>query len=188
MQISRSAFDRAFAFNILTAADISAGIRPIEVGGQFYKDVTVPVNRALDSIVAEASNRSTSNSSPLGLASNLMWFYRQMNHFAPWDIKYENPWNNTISGGTNTYPGLNAEVYYLGMVMPIDDLGNFTYGYIGNALGLPYDLLIAGSMYAAGFPEPGTNDYNNEILDHAFINLGFQFYRLGVRQRWGSMR
>ena len=38
--------------------------------------------------------------------------------------------------------------------MNLEQLGNFTYGYIGGALGLSSPMLIGGSWFAAGHPMP----------------------------------
>ena len=53
-------------------------------------------------------------------------------------------------------------------------LGNFTYGYIGAALGLPLGMLYFGSWYAAGFPMPWGDDWLvNERWDWMYIAQGY---------------
>lgn len=59
--------------------------------------------------------------------------------------------------------------------MTPEELGNYTYGYIGAALGLPTGELIAGSWVAAGFPTEGSA-LNNEFNDWLSIILGIQDY------------
>ena len=98
-------------------------------------------------------------------------FYSLVNHNAPWDVKLKESWNTTI--GT-PFPGENVEVQFYGNMMTPEMLGNFTYGYLGYSYGIPLDILIAGSYYAAGFPRSG-KALTNEILDWASVWKGY-FY------------
>jgi hypothetical protein len=88
---------------------------------------------------------------PLGGARQLhynvmTWFYNQVDHERPWDIKSPEMWLETI--GTE-FPGEGVFVSFRDMVMTPEELGNFTFGYIGAALGLPLPVLLGGSVYAA---------------------------------------
>ena len=104
------------------------------------------------------------------------WFYSQVEPGAVWDIKLEHSWVETI--GT-PYPGTNANVIFRGHKIAIDDLGNFTYGYIGRALGIPLWVLLAGSAYAARH-NPYDLDVSdriiNEFVDWIYIAKGFNAF------------
>ncbi|MCL2083213.1 MAG: polymorphic toxin type 44 domain-containing protein [Oscillospiraceae bacterium] len=53
-----------------------------------------------------------------------------------------------------------------------EKLGNYTYGYIGKALGVPFKVLIGGSWYADGFTFT-----KNEFNDWKEIKKGYDAYR-----------
>ncbi|MCL1858453.1 MAG: polymorphic toxin type 44 domain-containing protein [Oscillospiraceae bacterium] len=134
--------------SFLTEAD-----RAIEVGiyifhGDLLKDFTIPINAALDITTAEANRRSQDffGTGPL----DYIWFILQVAPDADWDIKRPDSWNRTI--GKNTYPGFGVQVWYQNWVMKPEELGNYTYGYIGAGLNLSLDMLYTGSFWAAGGP------------------------------------
>lgn len=61
--------------------------------------------------------------------------------------------------------------------MTPENLGNYTYGYLGAAYGFSLDILYLGSYYAAGFPVIGTTAYDNEMFeDRPYIKLGYITY------------
>jgi len=106
--------------------------------------------------------------------SNLMWFYFQVDHRQPWDIKVPQVWYSTI--GTNP-PGVTDLLYFRGYLMTREEMGNFTYGYIGNALGLSLNLLIGGSVFAARNRLNNSDQVLNELDDWFFIAKGFNAFR-----------
>ncbi|MBQ3196215.1 MAG: hypothetical protein IJB65_07090, partial [Clostridia bacterium] len=141
------------------------------------RDVTIEVGVALNKATVLANNLRTfvNQMDPyrrlggeLGIYAT---FYALVNHNAMWDIKRPGPWIKTI--GT-PFPGKNMPIVFCGMMMTPESLGNFTYGYLGYAYGIPYKMLITGSYYAAGFPSGGS-DLNNEITDVKYILLGYLF-------------
>ena len=71
---------------------------------------------------------------------------------------------------------MGAEVRYNGNLMTPEELGNYSYGYIGAALGLTMAELYGGSWYAAGFPIGGT-EWSNEYHDWNSIKKGVQAYK-----------
>ena len=186
-----------------------------------YRDVTVPVNRALEEVTSYAiANRYDMRTSNVGLMMHpgpipydttnrirtLVWFYEQMNHDAPWDIKEPERWVGTIG---STFPGSHdTPIYFRGERMTPESLGNWTYGYIGALIGLNLPTLLAGSYYAAGTPLPyslksiddfnfGINmtspiiqnpnfirDFNNEMGDWVYIERGFNEYSTRRGRRW----
>ena len=142
------------------------------------RDVTDEVNAALVKAVADGEHFGEYDYSNSLWADTEMlveaWsnFYNLVNHNAAWDIKHGNPWENTI--GT-PYPGKNATVRYCGMTMTLEQLGNFTYGYLGYVYGIPLEVLLAGSWAAAGFPIKG-KALKNEQLDQVYVAFGHYVY------------
>jgi len=186
--------------NKLTAyekkADVKLVINPLD--GKWYKDYTVPVNAALAKIVRDAEDMRgnihlklpmvdlglEASVNAARVAGNIAWFYDQVNHNADWDIKREAlpkdsikdelPWDRTIA--PNTYPGhINTLIYCNGEVTTPERLGNYTYGYIGRALGLPLGLLYAGSFVAAD--KSTLEKLQNEFNDWPEIKKGYYAYR-----------
>ena len=74
------------------------------------------------------------------------------------------------------YVPKRSQVKYNGNLMTPEELGNYTYGYIGAAMGLTTAELYGGSWYAAGFPTGGA-DWTNEYNDWSSIKKGAQEYR-----------
>ena len=58
--------------------------------------------------------------------------------------------------------------------MTPEQLGNFTYGVLGYAYGIPLDHLLVGSYYAAGFPISGKR-FENEIVDWFYVSMGYEY-------------
>ena len=128
------------------------------------RDVTYEIDTALAQAVSE-----------IHYPRDLVVFYGLVNHGAPWDIKRRDCWFTTIG---SPYPGFGVNVYYHGLLMTPEELGNFTYGYLGAAYGFSIQTLIAGSYYAAGFPTEG-EELENEQGDWLFIQLGYKVYLSG---------
>ena len=53
--------------------------------------------------------------------------------------------------------------------MTPEDLGNYTYGYIGRYFGFSLEVLLLGSYYAAGYPKIGMERWN-EDKDQYFVS------------------
>ena len=136
-------------------------------------DVTEEVNRALqEEIYSIRATYGALIDDFEHYEIELMYiFYKKVKKEAAWDIKVGASWTNTI--GTE-YPGEGARVIYCGYVMRLEDLGNYTYGCLGRVYGFDLGTLYWGSEYAAGFPEYGTEAWDNEYLrDQFFIQLGY---------------
>jgi len=175
--------------SFLTEADRAAGVGIVIVDGRLFKNFTTPINNALASTIATAQGhqRRISNSilinTPLffipspntfvHMARMASWFYDQVDHGAPWDIKLDRVWNQTIAYGT--FPGVGVQVYFRGWLMTPEQLGNFTFGYIGAAAGLTHAALIGGSIYAA--PLGSLAQIRNEISDWRYVTRGFNAWR-----------
>lgn len=69
------------------------------------------------------------------------------------------------------------------MITTPENLGNFTYGYLGYSYGISLEVLLVGSYYAAGFP---TSDdaLKNEINDWIHITRGYNYAKNGSLGVW----
>ena len=100
-------------------------------------------------------------------------FYKLVEPNGPWDLKVAECWEKTIGA---KYPGFDVKVYFDGWLMTPEELGNFTYGYIGGAFGIPYLILIGASWVVAGFPTSG-DDLAGEYKDWKHISIGYKAYQ-----------
>ena len=136
------------------------------LSGVPFRDVTNEINSAL-----EREKEQYSNIKWLPFTSRAIVFYSLVNHEAPWDIKNEKPWTDTIC---TKYPGSGkAVVVYEGHYYTLESLGNYTYGVLGREFGFSLKTLFDGSFVAAHFPKVGTFDYENEMSDRLFIAAGY---------------
>jgi len=144
-----------------TSAQRAAGVTTVVANGQFMLDFTVPINNALGNVTAALRS---------GAVGGVHWFYSQMTHDGAWDVKVYDSWNGTIGDGT--FPGRYAVIHFRGMSMTPEELGNWTFGYIGTAAGNGLLALIAGSVYAA--PLGNWAQIQNEFVDWGFIIQGIR--------------
>ena len=86
----------------------------------------------------------------------------------------------------STFPGDGTKVYYSGLLMNPEEMGNYTYGYIGAALGFSPQILFTGSWYAAGMPTFGFSAITDnltsllyEFVDWPLISVGWWAYHVG---------
>ena len=138
----------------------------VRLQGGYCRDVTDEVNTALE----KATELGKLNQR-IPFVLRLIVFKNVVDHNAPWDIKCPNPWKDTI--GTE-YPGdANSIVIYEGRYYTLEKLGNYTYGVLGKSYCFGLGLLFMGSMKAAGYPKPGTRDYDEEMADWLYIANGY---------------
>lgn len=146
------------------------------------RDVTDEVNKALGEVVRAAMERRGGFGIVLfpetewERQDNLAWFIEQVDRNAPWDIKVPRRWVDTIQ---TDFPGRDVPVNFRGYAMTAEQLGNFTYGYIGAALGLPENVLISGSIAVAIIGSRRNNIMGqivDEISDWDFIRKGFNAF------------
>jgi len=148
---------------------------------KYVRNVTEEINTALKPYVLSGEKiGSVANSDLLhGNIQNKLYagnsFYNLVNHGHLWDIKLEESWQQAI--GT-TFPGVDVHVSYNNMFMTPEDLGNYTYGYLGGAYGFSLPTLIIGSWYAASFPIQG-EALQGEFKDWKRIIRGYCDYYLG---------
>ena len=141
------------------------------------RDVTDEIGAALADSVNKAKMRCNiayviwGDDSTAARSMIYFYFYNEVNHNAAWDIKRADPWESTI--GT-PYPGFGKYVCFAGLNMTPEQLGNFTYGFLGYAYNIPIRHLIGGSYYAAGFPTE-SHAMSNEVFDWFFVSLGYEY-------------
>jgi len=142
-----------------------------------FRNVTYEVNIVLSLYVMLGENvASLANAAPLLYEG---WRYAIfglfVNHNATWDIKRKAVWESTIK---TPFPGTGAFIIYNGMIMTPESLGNYIYGYLGGAFGIPFETLIDGSVFAAfiGSMKTGSFNIRNELEDWQYIYLGYLFY------------
>lgn len=87
-------------------------------------------------------------------ASTVYWFFNQVNHNSPWDIKREKRWEEQLP----SLPYLNQEPFYFdGDVMTAEDLGNYTFAYWGRAIKFGNDML----QWGAGVAQVRNDQYSH---------------------------
>ena len=122
----------------LPQEDVDRGVLVVTINGDQYMDVTTPLNNAL----------AESRQSFFDHSLDFLWFIGQVDNNKNWDIKLQQPWETTIGV---TYPGsINKPVVFMEAFVTPENLGNFTYGYLGSYAGYGYLVLFAGRNYAAG--------------------------------------
>lgn len=141
--------------------------------GSGTRNVTNEVDKALKPYI-ELGKWFRGNYSPY---EKYAIFYNLVNHSCPWDIKQQQKWESTIR---TPFPGDGAIVVYRDKYVTPEHLGNYTYGFLGNAFGIRLDVLYLGSYYAAGFPLDKSGLENELIEDWYYIKLGYWDY-LGYR-------
>jgi RHS repeat-associated protein len=177
-----------------TFSDVNGYMRDESGGLGGLPDFTEIINDRLAEAAAEFKKRSVGDGGPstagqmLSNFENYWWFYNQVDHNAPWDIKRKKPWRQQ-------FPNLPflSKFIFRGRKTNVEDLGNFTYGYLGSAMGIDREFLyIMGA--AAKYTErkslnPGTildavekaldkgsPYYGDEPKDHDWIAYGIDAY------------
>ena len=83
----------------------------------------------------------------------LSWFFKQVTHNGPWDLKRDNSWRQTL--GIEPIPAYgvkgkqNEKFKFSGKIVDREELGNITYGYLGKAMNFPDKLIYLGGGVAA---------------------------------------
>lgn len=117
---------------------------------------------------------------------NLYYFYLQVDHNAPWDIKRDDPWRQQFGSDVYMpYFGKGKDEYFLfrGELVTRESLGNITYGYLGSAMGIGETTLFWGGGVAAnGIDKILSSDvrtppnYGDDSNDHEAIQKGIDYY------------
>ena len=164
--IDDTILNERFGFeSFLTDQDREAEVGIAIMDGKLYYDVTTPMTKLFHNAKKLAEDKRWA-------LNKMFWFKDQVNHNADWDIKRSDPWSKSV--GT-TYPGAHdAQIYFNGEYTTPEILGNLLYGYAGSAAWISEDMLILGSLYAAGW-----NFDDNEKGDHTVIRRGIEMYNNG---------
>ena len=128
------------------------------------------------------------------IIKELIWFFNQVTHKGPWDLKVDESWKKTI--GIEPIPvfglpGANEYFFFQGNFINREELGNITYGYLGKAMNYPDVLLYVGGGVASqgkNFPEMILKSlvtlsflnppyYGDSKEDHDFVEIGIELYK-----------
>jgi peptidoglycan hydrolase-like protein with peptidoglycan-binding domain len=86
------------------------------------------------------------------IIDEMMWFFNQVTHQGPWDLKVDKSWDETIGISPRPVfglPGGNEYFFFHGKFINREELGNITYGYLGKAMLYPDTILYMGGGMAA---------------------------------------
>ncbi|MCL2353447.1 MAG: polymorphic toxin type 44 domain-containing protein [Defluviitaleaceae bacterium] len=192
---SRTMDDRAinslFGWSsFLTQEDRNAGVGIVITNNRLYRNVTAAVNRALNSATSTARLLNFPlHDFPGATLHAASWFVYQMYHGGPWDIKVPGRWRGTLGIPATYVPGhttfQQTYFYFRGMRMRPEDLGNWTFGYIGAAVGFNLEMLLFGSWFVAGRPTEG-DALIEEQRDWIAIGQGYSAFSRRWLRGWAE--
>lgn len=176
--------------HVIGSDQYALGVRTATIDGTQYYDYTTPINALFASAVTECyTNRcknSTQYTPPVDYSvvlthqlASFLWFYRQVNHGARWDLKLESCWNEALPG--IPYLGLATEFVFRGYKVTAEGIGNIMYGYTGRATGFGEITLYWGGGVAkqgsASCEEVTTPPlYGDDQNDHDNVKLGYDMF------------
>lgn len=104
----------------------------------------------------------------------LTYFYKDFNHRAQYDVKWENRWKEVFEG--YPFPANNATVVLFGRRMTAEDVGNAFYGAVGAAIGISDRTLYQGGGYAKSGAKYLNSPpyYGDDVNDHVAIEYGIR--------------
>ena len=128
------------------------------------------------------------------IAKEVKWFFEQVTHRGPWDVKVDESWQKTI--GITPMPrfgirGGNEYFFFSGYYIDREELGNITYGYLGTAMNFPdiilyigggvaskgkkvHEMLLNSLIHIKDFKPPY---YGDSKEDHEFVEIGVNLYK-----------
>ena len=163
------------------------------INNRFNEDLKLEISALMTSIASENYTiypiTKTSNA-----IREIKWFFDQVTHKGPWDLKVDQSWENTIGIKpipTFGVPGANQYFYFKDKFINREELGNITYGYLGKVMNFPDIILYIGGGVASkgkNFGEMILNSifkindfkppyYGDSKEDHEFIEFGIQLYK-----------
>ena len=199
-----------FMLGQLSEKDKAAGIKVVWADGAYRYDYTELVMNRLNEVLPEFKEYLILNyteyveqyslklfgkitiSIPtydeyIGFVMSSLWyFYNQVTHGAPWDIKRDGSWKEQF--GDVRMPIYNSDkqekFLFRGELVTREDLGNITYGYLGSAMGIgDITLYWGGGIAAQGFSKIFSETvrdsdqwYGDTEEDHQAIQKGIDFY------------
>lgn len=204
--------ERGAMMSKLSKEDIAAGITVIKIDGKYYYDYTTVVMNRLNEVLPDFYNHDIPTyeeyidkyslklfgkwivSVPgydeysAAVLGNLWFFYDEVTHGAPWDIKRDDPWKQQFGDIRMPYydgnPLKSERFAFRGEIVTREDLGNITYGYLGSAMGIgDVTLYWGGGVAAQGlkniFSEKvrdASKYYGDTEEDHHAIKKGIDLY------------
>ena len=176
------------------------GVREVEHQGICYYDYTIPLNNLLKKAKDESQEHKCMTYIQFyewainnGIDPNIAlhtstqygafrWFFTQVNHNAPWDIKREARWNEALPN----VPFLGVTLgkfLFRGHLISAEDMGNILYGYAGRATGFSDVTLYWGGGVAkrGNIGDPLLKLpplYGDDEKDHYNIELGYHLFNL----------
>ena len=128
------------------------------------------------------------------IITEMLWFFNQVTHKGPWDLKVDASWEKTIGIKPMPrfgLPGANEYFFFSGKYINREELGNITYGYLGKAMNYPDAILYIGggmathgknlpemilkSLISLDFMKPPY--YGDSKEDHEFVEFGINLYK-----------
>jgi len=195
--------------SVLTQTDKDAGITVTQVGDEYYYDYTTPIMNRINEVLPEFYSHDILTyeeyidkfSIKLGgkhivstpgydeylsyVLGNFLFFFDQVNHEAPWDIKVDESWKQQFGDiKMPFYDGdspKNEEVLFRGKKYSREELGNLLYGYLGSAMGIGDITLYWGGgvakqgIFSSKVRDPDEN-YGDDEDDHEMVKKGIEMY------------
>ena len=175
----------------------NSGVREGEYQGLCYYDYTIPLNNLFKKAKEESQEHkcmtyiqfyewAINNGVDPNIALHksiqygaFRWFFTQVNHNAPWDIKREIRWNEALPNVP--YLGVIGEFLFRGKLVSAEDVGNILYGYAGRATGFSDVTLYWGGGVAkrGSISDPLLKLpplYGDDEKDHYYIELGYNLF------------
>lgn len=177
-----------------------AGVRIAVYEKEQYYDFTIPINRLFREAVQQCKDHRCMNwkqycsslsvlSEPsikewkAGQLASFLWFYKQVNHKAVWDIKRDYRWKQALPNvpWLKNDDGKFEKFSFRDMKMTAEDLGNIMYGYTGRATGFGKITLFwgggvanLGSISDERVTQPPY--YGDDANDHDNIDKGYDMF------------
>lgn len=187
---------------IIGKEQYKAGVRISKYDNEQYYDFTIPINKLFRKAVDQCKEHRCMNfnqycewkkeisiflepdivewrSMQLG---SFLWFYKQVNHNAVWDIKRENRWKEALPNVPYLKNGNEFGTFvFRGEKTTAEDIGNIMYGYTGRSMGFGKKTLFwgggvanKGSVTDDALKIPPT--YGDDENDHVYINQGYDYF------------
>lgn len=192
---------------LVSSDEYNAGVRTGIFEGKTYFDYTIPLNNLLKSAKQRSeSHRCLSWSQYCEWAAttepihdpqtaehagmqigSFLWFFKQVNHNAEWDIKRVARWKEALPfvpylGLSDNNDNSRGMFLFRGKTITAEDMGNILYGYAGRAIGFSAVTLYWGGGVAAKnsltHPDLRNPDkyYGDAENDHNMIEFGYSLF------------
>jgi len=197
----------------ISPSDFKAGIRPGLYEGKWYRDYTDVIMNRINEVLPDFENHRIYSYEDYiekfsivlwnwlylytpsyddyiaHVMGNLWFFYDEVNHEAPWDVKVDASWIQQF-GSDIHMPYFNGDdpdsaeqFLFRGEKVTREYLGNITYGYLGSAMGIGETTLFwGGGVAAQGLSNILSQEvqnppyYGDSKKDHEAIQKGVNWY------------